>query len=163
MKSKYILVGLALSGIPHLAFAGSDINIPQIPPGSKMTETNGESSIKIDDGSGVADYQQEILNNPETNDQARTASSPTQEKNSGGNVATIVQSGKSNKSRITQSGKNNLASQTQKGNNNDIHLQQTGGNNNSVEKQTGNYNHKVIIQNGKKREETIIDNQDDQQ
>jgi hypothetical protein len=166
MKNGYsIIIGLAVTGISPLSFAGSDVNIIQVPADSALIDDNEASIVTTDnDDSGSADYQEEILSNPQTNEHARMKAATEGNKydnnsvrNSGGNVATVIQSGKSNKSSITQKGDGNYAEQTQKGDSNDIHLEQSGDNNRSVEKQIGHRKHKVIIQNGKKHEETIIE------
>ncbi len=157
MKNTFsIIMGLAVAGIAHPAFAGSDVNITQVPRGSIPVESDKEQAIKADENPAVSDYQSEILTNPEFNERARSEKI-LKENKFGGNVATIIQNGKSNKSSITQKGNGNYASQTQKGDSNDLRLEQTGHGNHSTENQVGNNNHKVIIQNGKKREETNSD------
>lgn len=154
MKNTYsIIMGLAVAGISQLALAGSDVNITQMPSNSTLVDGNKEQALSADENPAKKDYQSDILTNPEINERARSEEIMRENK-FGGNVATIVQTGKSNKSSITQKGNGNVASQTQTGNSNDLHLEQTGHGNRSIEKQTGNNNHKVIIQNGKKREET---------
>ncbi len=157
MKNTFgIIIGLAVAGIVQAAFAANDVNITQIPRNSKPIDGNKEQAIKADENPAGSDYQTEILTNPELNERARSEEI-LKENKFGGNVATIVQSGKSNKSSITQKGNGNYASQKQKGDSNDLRLEQTGHGNHSVENQIGNNNHKVIIQNGKKREETSND------
>jgi hypothetical protein len=154
MKNTFsIIMGLTAAAIAHAAFAGNSVNITQVPRDSKPVDGNKEQNIKADENPAANDYQAEILTNPEINERARSEEI-LKENNFGGNVATIVQTGKSNKSSITQKGNGNYASQTQHGNSNDLRVEQTGHGNHSVEHQTGDNNHKVIIQNGKKREET---------
>lgn len=147
-----------MAGFSHSSFASpsNSVHISQMPSDAKPVGGDGENIANANENTASDNYQDDILNNPELDERARSQA-VTEGKSSnsgGGNKAVIIQNGKSNKSSIVQKGNGNYAKQVQKGNNNDLHLEQTGRNNSSVEKQTGDNNHKVIIQNGKKREKT---------
>lgn len=156
------------------AFAGSTcaqsvVDIPQVPANATPTG-NEEAAIKATDND-KGDYQDQIMNDPATNDRARAEAVINAGNNLGtssdgiadnadavkGNTAVIIQKGKANTSSITQQGDNNSATQTQTGTHNDLRVEQAGKNNRSVESQTGSYNHKVKIQNGHVSDEETTD------
>jgi len=83
-NARVILIGLALSGISSAVSADS-VNIPQIPSGATFVDGKGGEAamIRPDDNAPASDYQTEILNNPQTNEQARASALLNENKSNG--------------------------------------------------------------------------------